>query len=180
MRATLILIAAFALGGCLGTSPEEARANALGVDYDDGDETHAPGMPCLYCHGPDHTPGEEQFALAGTVFLYASDRNEDGLGGVTVHLRDARGREMHAISNRAGNFMFEVDGGEGRVRVDDEEGKTELGFEPEYPIEAWIEQGGVEQRMRTPIRREGSCAHCHFGDPSADSVGRVFLMEGDG
>lgn len=165
------------VSGCIGVSPEEARAAAIGGEEwdDDGDEEHNPGLPCLACHDRDYSPGDDVFALAGTVFLHAEDRDEDGLAGVTVHVRDARGRELTAVTNGAGNFMFEVEEGESERMRDD--GKTRVGFWPEYPMEVWIESGGTEQRMRGPIRREGSCATCHAGAPSATSVGRVFLME---
>lgn len=181
MKAALIPTVLLALtSGCLGVSPEQARAREIGrgEDDDDGDPEHNPGLPCLACHGRDYSPGDDVFALAGTVFLRASDRDDEGIGEVTVHVRDARGRDFAAVSNRAGNFMFSVDEGEdARVRMRDD-GETELGFWPEYPLEVWIESGGTEQRMRGLIRREGSCATCHDGAPSATSVGRVWLAEG--
>ena len=78
---------------------------------------------------------------------------------------------MHAVSNRAGNFMFEAEEGEDgtRVRVRDD-GKTKLSFWPTFPIEVWIEQGGIEQRMLAPIQREGSCAACHDGGATFSDV----------
>ena len=167
--------------GCISPSLDQERYDELirlGAD-DDGDEDHNPGFPCADCHG-DGWPGpigEKRFALAGTVYLNASDRDEDGLPGVMVHFQDARGFEGTAQTNEAGNFMFEVrDRGENSFRMRDE-GKTKLNFEPEFPIQVWIESGGVEQRMRTPIRDEASCATCHFREPGARSVGRIFLAE---
>ncbi|MCB9597781.1 MAG: hypothetical protein H6719_34000 [Sandaracinaceae bacterium] len=168
------------LAGCLGVSPEEARRRGLNVrgDDDDGDPTHNPGTPCLACHAADYNPGDDVFALAGTVYFHVEDPDSRGLAGVDVYARDARGREMHAITNRTGNFMFDVEGGPDGVGFRERSnGRTRLFFEPEYPIEVWIAQGGTEQRMRTPIRREGSCATCHDALPSATSIGRVFLME---
>jgi hypothetical protein len=163
-----LAICALVSASCIGTSPEQARVQeliALGAD-EDGSEEHNPGFPCGDCHG-------ESFAQAGTVFLFARDADEDGLAGVTVYIEDALGRRASAVSNDAGNFLFEVGAGGGSSR----DGRARIDFSPQYPITTWIEQGGTEQRMLTPIRRTPSCASCHFREPGAASVGRVFLME---
>jgi len=167
------------LAGCIGTGPEQARYDELirlGAD-DDGDEEHNPGFPCADCHGRDYAPGGDVFALAGTVYAYASDPDDEGRAGIVVHVRDARGREADAVTNAVGNFMFEVEdeGGDGAERGED--GRARLGYWPEPPLTVWITDGDVEQRMETPVRREASCAGCHFREPGVDSVGRVYLME---
>ncbi|MCA9606366.1 MAG: hypothetical protein KC619_12255 [Myxococcales bacterium] len=175
LRAPLVVLLLAALAsGCIGVSPEQAAARAVGrgEDDDDGDPEHNPGTPCLVCHGPDYSPGDEVFSLAGTVFLRSSDADRNGLAGVNVHVRDATGREMVVETNRAGNFMFEEGG-----RGDRGRGRYQASPPPEFPLEVWIESGGTEQHMRGLIRREGSCAACHSGAPSATSVGRIFLMD---
>jgi len=177
MRNIVVCLLAFTFAGCLGISPEEARRRSIGDGDEDREEEHNPGTPCLACHDRDFNPGDDVFAVAGTVFLQVEDPDTMGLAGVSVFVRDARGREFEAITNDAGNFMFEVKERD-RERIEMRgQGKTRLSFWPEYPLETWIEQGGIEQRMETLIERDGSCATCHDGDPSARSVGRVFLME---
>lgn len=179
LRRAVGVMSILALGGCIGTSPEAARYEALialGAD-EDGDEEHNPGFPCADCHGREYAPGGDVFALAGTVFLYAGDPDDAGREGVVVHVRDARGREADAITNAVGNFMFDVEGGDGDGAERREDGRTRLGYWPEPPLTIWITDGDVEQRMETPVRREASCAGCHFREPGVDSVGRVFVME---
>ncbi len=180
LKLSLCLLPAL-LNGCLGVSPEEARQRAIEDrlsggggrwEDDDGDEEHNPGTPCLACHSRDYNAaGEDPLAVAGTIYLFATDADTNGLPGVTVHLRDALGREMSTVSNGSGNFMF------GGDDDDDDDGRRGGRFWPEYPIQVWIEQGGVTQYMLAPIRREGSCATCHDREASATSIGRVFLME---
>lgn len=161
------------VGGCLGTSPAEARRQAIGDGDYDLEEEHNPGKPCLACHDRDFHPGGDVFAVAGTVYLRASDPDERGLAGVDVFIRDAVGRELHAVTNDAGNFMVEVDPDEAGEH---EDGRLTVADWPEYPLEVRISQGDMEQRMLTPIHREGSCAGCHDGEADATSVGRVFLQ----
>ncbi|HJL17711.1 MAG TPA: hypothetical protein RMH99_18750 [Sandaracinaceae bacterium LLY-WYZ-13_1] len=179
VRSLLWLPFALAAVGCIGTRPEQARYDELrrlGAD-DDGDEEHNPGYPCVDCHGRDYAPGDDVFALAGTVYLRASDPYERGLAGAVVHVRDAEGRELEVVSNEVGNFMVSVEGGEEDEGEGSEEGEIEIGWWPTYPLEVWVTQGELEQRMETLIEREESCAHCHWRDPSATSVGRIYLME---
>lgn len=175
MDARVIALLALLAPGCIGTSPEQARADelyAMGAD-DDGDEDHNPGFPCTDCHGPIEGPS---FELAGTIYRTplpdpGASGQHRGEGGIEVHVRDARGVEHVAITNRAGNFMF-GDGDEGSTRV---EALT-------FPLEVWVRRDGIEQRMETLIQRERSCSTCHLcapGEcaPGATSVGRVYLEE---
>ena len=159
MRHTLtIALVALALGGCFG-QPGSRDEDALGdVDHDPAGPEHRPGQPCLVCHGADYTPGGDVFSLAGTVFETPSSTL--GLSGVSVLITDASGRVWTERSNRAGNFYIE--------------GERELA----YPLHVALELDGERIEMRSPIMREGSCAHCHTKDgPGAASVGRVYLRE---
>jgi mono/diheme cytochrome c family protein len=162
------------LGACIGTSPEEAAREAQG-DEEDGDEEHRPGQPCLVCHGVDYSPGGPVFAVAGTVYLRASDA--EGIGGALVEVTDARGRQFRAPTNRVGNFMVEVKPGLSSPQLT-RRGRLRIGYEPEYPLSIRIERGDLVQEMESFAWRDGSCAGCHLGvDDTADSVPRVFLIE---
>lgn len=164
-RLAALLSLGVAWSGCLGTTPEEARAARIGTDPPEG-PTHNPGNDCLACHG---------FAVAGTVYLRATDA--EGLPGALVRVTDALDRSFEAVTNEAGNFYAEGGGGAGGFRMDDE-GQTELGFTPVYPLRVHVSSGDLSRDMITSIRREGSCNVCHASAPGTDSVGRVFLVEG--
>lgn len=167
-----VLALALLLGGCIGVSPEQREADQYPYDDDEGPE-HNPGLPCLACHDRDFSPGEDVFALAGTVYRFADDA--EGVEGVEVQVTDADGNELTAVSNRAGNFMFEVDEGE-RTRQRGE-GRTEIGFWPAYPMTVRLSRDGIEQEMLTRVQREGSCNACHMADVDEASVGRIYLEE---
>lgn len=154
----LPLLLSLFLGGCFG-QPGTADEAALGdVDHRPTGDEHRPGQPCLVCHGIEYTPGDEVFELAGTI--YETIDAESGMNDVDVIIEDADGREIRLRSNRAGNFYLE-------------EGET-----IRFPLHVAIERGEERMEMRSPILREGSCAHCHTKDgPNESSVGRVFLRE---
>lgn len=178
LSARWIGVAALVATGCLGTTPQEQEPAVQG-DYDDGDEEHRPGQPCLLCHGLGHlreAPGGDIFAVAGTVYSFVDDDEDSGLEGVDVTVTDFEGDTFVATSNPTGNFMFDVDTGLSAPRVRDE-GRTTMHKEPVYPLEVSIERGPDLQEMKTKIWRAGSCAHCHGPSPDASSVGRVFLFE---
>ncbi len=164
--------------GCLGVSPQEEEPTVQG-DYDDGDEEHRPGQPCLLCHGTGHlngAPGGDIFEVAGTVFGNIDDPEDDGLENVVVTLTDSTGFEFSARTNRAGNFMFDLDTGASAIRERDE-GRTTLPQAPVFPLSVTISRGSEEQEMKTKMWRNGSCAHCHGPTPDQRSVGRVYLFE---
>jgi hypothetical protein len=110
---TRAAILALALGACIGQTPEDMERNQVVSEGHKG-PTHNPGSPCLLCHG---------FALAGTIYLHATDTQ--GVGGVTVTMTDAAMHTFAAQSNSAGNFFVNVDtslaapaaGQEGEVRI---------------------------------------------------------------
>jgi len=168
-----VLIALFAIGGCIGTSPEEAANQAQGP-YDDGDEEHRPGQPCLVCHNEDYSPGDDVFAVAGTIFLRATDDDEDGLRDAEVVVTDALDREFRALTNDAGNFMVKVKKGRDTRQKDD--GKLEIGYQPKYPLRVKVVFGADEVEMQSLIWRDGSCAGCHRGEAATtSSVEKVFV-----
>ncbi|MCP4444285.1 MAG: hypothetical protein GY811_02930 [Myxococcales bacterium] len=177
----VVLIAALvSVVACLAQSPQESEPAVQG-DYEDGDEEHRPGQPCLLCHSSDghfpSAPGEAVLEVAGTVFGQVNSDEKDGLRDVEIIFTDARGDEFTALSNKAGNFFVKVDSG---LSATSQEGDGELNIprKPLFPLEVMIRRGGDEQRMKTKIWRNGSCAHCHGPVPGADSVGRVYLFEG--
>ena len=172
----LVTLAVVFMLGCLGTSPEEERREAQGP-YEDGNEEHRPGQPCLVCHSHDYNPGGDVFEVAGTVYLMASDDDESGIEGASVDFTDATGRTFSALTNRKGNFMVEVDSG---LAAPEQRNNGRLGipFRPEFPLRVAVRYADLEAEMETEIRREGSCAGCHRGEaPSRDHVDKVFASE---
>ncbi len=172
----LISVAVLVLAG-VGCGPEQDRYDeliAMGAD-DDGEEDHNPGFPCVDCHGPVTGPS---FELAGTIYRTSTPGTSGRRGqrrgdpGITVHVRDAAGREYQARTNEAGNFML-GDGDEGSVRV---------GQPLEFPLHVSIEADGITQEMLTPIHRERSCSSCHLCAPndcapSESLIGPVYLED---
>jgi hypothetical protein len=156
------VVLSLASSGCLGTTPDERRAAEIGDDPPHG-PTHNAGNDCLVCH---------DFVVAGTVYLRATDL--EGLAGARVVITDAHDRSFEAVTNAAGNFLAEVDGGDGGFRIGGE-GDTHVGFTPSFPLRVVVSSGDLEEEMITSIHREGSCNHCHTGEPGTDSVGRIYL-----
>ncbi len=168
-----------ALGGCIGTTPEEARREAQGSARD-GDEEHRPGQPCLVCHDEDYNPGGRVFVLAGTVYHFATDPDDRGLSGAEVIVIDDDDRELTAITNRAGNFMFELDPGLDAPELLDR-GRTKIPFQPTFPLSVTVRYAGEEKDMESLIWRDGSCAGCHLSsDTGTDHVEKVWLEEQPG
>jgi hypothetical protein len=117
---------------------------------------HRPGQPCLACHY-DAGSGPT-FALGGTVF--ATPVEDIGVSDVTVTITDALGKTRTLTSNCAGNFYMP--------------GSTELAYPLHAEIECTLPDGTTRRSvMGTRIGRDGSCASCHHGAPSAKSPGRV-------
>lgn len=170
-RAAAIGLVAWVTGpACLGTTPEEDAADEAGPEDGDEGPTHRPGQPCLACHGADYTPGGEVLAVAGTVFVKASDQR--GVEGAHVEITDDAGDVFDVRTNRTGNFMISVGDG------DREEGWLRVAAPPVFPLHVRVYRSQQEQPMRSVIHREGSCAACHRREGAgADSVGKVFLVE---
>ncbi len=175
LRRLLFLSLAAPLISCLAESPQE-REPAVQGNYDDGDEEHRPGQPCLLCHSSEghfpRAPGETTFAIGGTVYEFLDSGEDDGLRDVEVIFTDARGDSFTAISNKAGNFIVGVNTGLSAPELQDD-GWLDIPRAPLYPLEVRIRRGQEEQRMKTKIWRNGSCAHCHGETPGAESVGRI-------
>jgi len=177
MRSWLVVVVLGSLSGCLwGDSPEEQLQADQGA-YEDGDEEHRPGQPCLVCHGADYSPGGDIFVLAGTIFEFADDSDENGLEGATVTVTDSDGREFTAITNTAGNFMVQVDPALSQPRQRPR-GRLTIGFQPKFPLRVSVAYGSTEQEMESRIWRNGACAHCHRGaTASAEQVEKVWVYE---
>ena len=175
----ILLLVALGGSACLVESPQE-RAPAVQGDYEDGDEEHRPGQPCLLCHGEDHVPrppGEVRFQVAGTIYGAIDDPEDVGLEGVEVVVVDRDGVEVTAISNRVGNFMIQVDSAVD-VPTLAPRGRLRIPRPLQFPLTTHIRRDDDDREMQTKIWRDGSCAHCHGPAPSATSVGRVYLLSG--
>ncbi|MFO0611716.1 MAG: hypothetical protein U0414_03945 [Polyangiaceae bacterium] len=117
---------------------------------------HRAGQPCLACHY-DAGPGPV-FSLGGTVF--ASPKDDVGVSDVTVTITDALGKTRELTSNCVGNFYVP--------------GQADLAYPLRAEVSCTFPDGTVRRSvMGTRIERDGSCAGCHRGDPSATSPGRV-------
>ncbi len=167
------------LSGCLAESPQEREPSVQG-DYEDGNEQHRPGQPCLLCHSADghfpKAPGGKTFVLGGTIYATVDANENDGLRDVEVVFTDARGDEFTALTNRSGNFLVEVDSGLDQPRQKSK-GVLKVPRNPLFPLEVIVRRDGIENKMHTKIWRNGSCAHCHGPSLARDSVGRVYLAE---
>lgn len=171
-----LLCLALLLPACILESPQEQDPRVQ--EGEGGDEFHRPGQPCLLCHGPGHfpqSPGEEDFELAGTVYQFVDSAARSGLEGITVTVEDASGETYEGLTNRAGNFMFELDDDLQEPRQKSK-GVLKIPRALRYPLSVSIQQGSMAPvEMKTKIWRNGSCAHCHGERPGAESVGRVAL-----
>jgi hypothetical protein len=160
--------------GCIGISPEQAREDALGPEEPGVSQGpyHRAGQPCLRCHGEEHTPGGQVFVLAGTVYRRPGD--ERGVQGARVEVTDAAGHQFTARTNRVGTFFVSA-GGRGEDAVQYDDGRVRIPYRLEFPLRVSVRDGELEQEMRGLIWREGSCAACHAGNPSASSNGVIYL-----
>lgn len=177
-----ILLLAFA--ACLGKTPEQRAEDALGdrdhclgedgPDDECGSPFHRPGQPCLVCHSEAHSPGDDIFMVAGTIYERPTDAH--GLEGAQVHIADSAGHHLTVPTNATGNFyvMRSEDGD-----TDIDEGGAEVPYDLVFPLEVEVEHGPNAQVMRSRIWREGSCAGCHEGAPGTDTLERVFVLGAD-
>lgn len=162
-RSTALLLSVTILGGagllasCVDPVEEDLIASL-------GDEVsgvrrgpfHRPGQPCLACHY-DAGPGPT-FTLGGTVF--ATPEEDIGVSNVTVTVVDALGKTQTLTSNCAGNFYLR--------------GAVDLAYPLRAEVSCTLPDGTIKRSvMGSRISRDGSCASCHRGDPSATSPGRV-------
>ncbi len=179
MRITTLALLGVLGSACLSPSGEQAADDALGnVDHCFGDDDcgspfHRPGQPCLVCHSTTHNSGEKIFALAGTVYLRATD--ERGLEAADVHVVDGNGNTVTVPTNSSGNFYI-MDRRE-RLDIDREDGEAKVPFEVTFPVSIEVEYRGVTQVMRSLIWQDGSCARCHQASEGSASAGKIFLEE---
>ncbi len=160
-----------AVGGCIGTTPEDRARDSL-PPYYDGDQFHRPGQPCILCHNGGLT-GEGEFMVAGTVYPMANSNSEAGMGGVVVEVTDAEGNVVRVTSNRKGNFYFEQGGG-----LREGVGQTRVPYQLVYPLQVRLLYGDLIKVMKGVTWREGSCAHCHtLQGPNEASEPPVYLMD---
>lgn len=159
-RLAILLALSTASAGCIGQSPEQAEADALGPDPSGlpNGPLHRAGFPCTRCHGDAWWQESPAFELAGTIY-----REPDGVRGMNdaeVIVRDASGRELTLRTNESGNFYLR----QGSANLD-------------FPLRVSVRSGDSEQTMRGLIWRERSCSACHRGPPGEASNGPVFVME---
>jgi hypothetical protein len=162
------------LGACIGTSPEQAEADALGPDPSgepDG-PLHRAGFPCTRCHGDAWWQESPTFRLAGTI--YEASSGTRGFNNAEVVVRDAAGRELVARTNRTGNFFFVEEGSTASQRA---EGRFQIPSDFTFPLRVSVRSGNREQTMRGLIWRERSCSACHRDGPDEDNNGQIFVTE---
>jgi hypothetical protein len=153
----------------------------------------------VLCHGPDYAAGRTRFEVAGTIYLSPGDTV--GRANASVTFVDAAGVAYQAVTNDAGNFMFEID----RARAPDgpvayPRGYTFIPGPVTYPLQVTEVRTAdamqlcssdadcaaprqcranfceLANQMTTMIHREASCAGCHFGDASPTGSGRVYIQ----
>lgn len=163
-----------ALVACSNPVVDDAVAR-LGPERGPENGEHRPGQPCVLCHS-DVGPAKTHFSLGGTIFANADATR--GAEGVEVRVATPD-RELVVVTNRAGNFWVPR-GGQPLV----------------FPLSVTIYKPGVARLpMTTLVRREPSCATCHFRPddaanldasgkpraypPSHRTVGPIVLAEGD-
>jgi hypothetical protein len=160
--------------GCIGVSPEQAEADALGPDtgrFEEG-PLHRAGFPCTRCHGDAWWQEDPVYELAGTIYRRRTDR--EGIENAQVLIADAAGHQINARTNRAGNFFLVREGSEPRQA---EDGRFEIPFALSFPLRVSVVADGLLQEMRNPIWRERSCATCHRGEPNETNNGPIFTLE---
>lgn len=179
--ALVMLFAMLSATGCRELTPQE-RHPALQGDFYDGNAEHRPGQPCLLCHGTKHVlgvPGGDAWEIAGTVYPELESPADAGLEGVRVEITDAEGELFVAVTNKAGNFLFEHDWKAKEPR-DVEPGWVAVPKQPVFPLTVEVVKGEVRNKMHTKIWRTGGCADCHGATVNESSVGRVILFGEDG
>lgn len=155
-RALAFLLASAALAAACDDPVHSGEVDALGPEVGRPGPDHRPGQPCLTCHGGSG-PAGPQFSVGGTV--YAVKGQPDGLAGVTVHLTDSKGSKHDATTSKSGNFYVPIGA-----------------WQPSPPVTVQIEYQSLMSDMHTRVGRDGSCAACHFGKPSASTPGPVYLV----
>ncbi|MEM6791437.1 MAG: hypothetical protein AAF715_28220 [Myxococcota bacterium] len=171
-EASSIVLLAFtvgmmAIGGCRSPVLDEER-DLLGDELPDVEpsEFHRPGQPCLRCH--DSAGGSEpEMVVAGTIFATPEGRVPVERARITIE--DPRGNQVTALTNCVGNFFITREEWPDIVfplRVS----APRCGL----PLEVDPETVTPSPGMDSLIHRDGACAGCHQGAPSAASPGWVY------
>lgn len=111
-----------------------------------------PGRNCLRCHSPNGAAARKPFSVGGTVFDTKDASVCGGVAGVTVHVVDAKGKQLRLVSNEVGNFYS---------------------AEPlEPPLTIAAERNG--ERLAMPVTAPtGGCALCHSWPDPVSASGRI-------
>jgi hypothetical protein len=143
MNATKLFAAAALALSCSSDPRHDGAVGSLGKEFKNVPvgELHRAGQPCLVCHGGTG-PANQVFSVAGTIF--AGPSVPVGVDQADVEMVDANQTKFVAHTNCVGNFF---------VKPDE--------WSPAFPILVRVAKSGVSLQMRSPINREGSCAHCH-------------------
>lgn len=148
--ATLLACAFAAAAASCGSPVHDDAVAAMGEDPtgEHPGPTHRAGQSCLVCHGW-LGPASPEFSVAGTVFKALDEKT--GVAGAHVILTSADGSAVQMETNSAGNFY---------VRKEK--------WVPKYPMLVTVQYGSIENRMLSPVGRDGSCGDCHAQDATGD------------
>jgi len=171
-----VVVVTFAIGGCIGTSPEQQEADALGPDYGryESGPYHRAGFPCLKCHGDLWWQRGPVMELAGTIYQRSS--GDAASRDAAIEITDASGHAFTASTNSAGNFFVVVAGKQPQQYSD---GSVEIPWHLDFPLSVRLRgrTRDEDQPMRSHIWKERNCATCHSGNPGVDGNGRIFVEE---
>jgi hypothetical protein len=167
MKDLLPLLLLLLSAGCFG--PEDSIASQLPDDHREAGPEHRPGQPCLVCHSSPLSKSGLNMLIAGTVYGSISAGEGAGLANVTVTIADSAGHQLTALTNPAGTFYVTSGSDE------EDRGHVTVPWDPIFPLHASVTLNGVTKVMQSEIGRDGSCASCHGPEPSATSIGRVYV-----
>lgn len=145
----LVMLAGSILGACY--AGEEAGSAPL-VDRTTPGPLMRAGDNCLACHGEGRSGSSVKWSFGGTVYPARKSGLDEGVGGATIVLKDANGKEVRVTANSVGNFWSEVP--------------------LKAPFDVQIEQGGKVRKMPIPAPA-GSCNACHAASPLGGAEGAI-------
>lgn len=158
MKRILFLLALLAGPVACVDATHDAAVSKLGGEAPGVREgpLHRPGQPCLTCHGGEG-PGNTEFSVAGTVYLFAYDPVVPA-PGVTVLIEDITGYAVTIPTNEVGTFYIGT-----------------KDWQPTYPLKVEIHFGKITKQMQTHVGRNGSCGDCHKLDFGPTSPGKIYV-----
>jgi hypothetical protein len=162
------------LAGCIGNSPEQQAADALGPDtgpYGSG-PYHRAGFPCVTCHAGLWWQPSPSMELAGTIYQRSGSGRASS--NAAVEIKDAAGHSFTAHTNAVGNFFVTVAGSQPQQYG---QGLFEIPWRLRFPLSVRVRERSHDQPMRSRIWSARSCATCHSGKPDANGNGPVFVEE---